>query len=135
MTAPPAGALEACPFCGGEAELRGTATQRYVGCLTDLCVDGPYGDFDDAAAIAAWNRRAHGPALLDALRLRDSLMDEDIFTLIGHAEFLRMRGESDMPAYFFDLARRIAQPFNSCLADQCKEMADDLARVLEEQTK
>jgi hypothetical protein len=33
---------------------------------------------------------------------------DDYFTCIGHAEFLRMEGQTDMPHYFLDFARRIA---------------------------
>jgi hypothetical protein len=40
----------------------------------------------------------------------NSLTENDVFTLIGHAEYLRLvRGQTDMPAYFFDLAARIAR--------------------------
>lgn len=33
---------------------------------------------------------------------------DDFFTLLGHAQALRMQGQTDMPAYFYGLAERIA---------------------------
>lgn len=37
-----------------------------------------------------------------------SLTKDDVYTLIGHAEFMRMEGKADMPNYFYGLAARIA---------------------------
>lgn len=37
------------------------------------------------------------------------LTDRDVFTLMGHAEFLRGQGQTDMPAYLWKLAARIAR--------------------------
>jgi len=41
--------------------------------------------------------------------LEREMNDGDVFTLIGHAEALRMQGQEDMPDYFWRLAVRIAR--------------------------
>lgn len=57
-----------------------------------------------------------------------ALKDDDVFTLIGHAEFLRsVRGEQDMPAYFLGLAERIA----NALGDKAmRERVTELAAAM-----
>lgn len=55
-------------------------------------------------------------AILTAQRMRAALAQpaapavtaDDFFTLLGHAMALRMEGQTDMPAYFYGLAERIA---------------------------
>jgi hypothetical protein len=65
------------------------------------------------------------------------LTEGDVFTLIGHAELLRGRGETDMPAWFLRLAHQIALGIDESLAlrvealatkhDQaCAEATDDV---------
>src|SRR3546814_15972450 len=74
MTAPPAGALEACPFCGAPGELLGSDVMWplvIATCSGDCELMPLTHPASEADAIAAWNRRTHGPALLAALRLRD----------------------------------------------------------------
>ncbi len=73
MTAPPAGALEACPFCGREAHLTfDKSFGGFVSCSTEGCAGNAHAaQHDRSQIIAAWNRRTHGPALLAALRLRE----------------------------------------------------------------
>jgi len=49
------------------------------------------------------------------------LTDNDVYTLMGHAAYLRGLGQTDMPRYFFDLAVRIAeQRGDRALAEQVK---------------
>ena len=47
--------LKPCPFCGGEAEVRGTYRTIYVCCLWCGAESGEYSDVGQA--IRAWNRR------------------------------------------------------------------------------
>lgn len=50
--------LKACPFCGGEAELRGhKAPEFWVGCSKMGCKATTEGFGDQERAIAAWNTR------------------------------------------------------------------------------
>jgi len=51
------------------------------------------------------------------------ITDEDVFTLIGHAETLRGQGQTDMPAYCYDLAYRIAVDLDPALAKRVEELA------------
>lgn len=61
----------------------------------------------------------------------DKLTPADVFTLIGHAAWLVMDGQRDMPLYFYGLAKRIAvQIGDPIMAARC----DDLA-VLAQQEK
>ena len=48
--------------------------------------------------------------------MNKTLTDSDVFTLIGHAELLHDRGETDMPAWCMDLAHRIAVGIDPALA-------------------
>ncbi|WP_175920345.1 hypothetical protein [Burkholderia pyrrocinia] len=50
------------------------------------------------------------------------LTDSDVFTLIGHAELLHGRGETDMPAWCLDLAHRIANGIDESLAARVAEI-------------
>lgn len=51
--------LKPCPFCGGEAELRGHyAPEYWVGCVKIGCKATTEGFGDKQRAIAAWNQRA-----------------------------------------------------------------------------
>lgn len=53
----------------------------------------------------------------------EELNDCDVYTLIGDAAFRHMKGETDMPDYFFGLAARIALVIkDSALADRVKEI-------------
>ncbi len=57
-------------------------------------------------------------------RAAKDLCDNDVYTLIGHAEFLAMAGKRDMPQYFYQLAERIAHQIGRPeLADRCKQLA------------
>jgi hypothetical protein len=59
-------ALLPCPFCGGEADLRGhKAPEFWVGCSAIGCKATTEGFGDKARSIAAWNTRKPLPA--DAL--------------------------------------------------------------------
>ncbi len=40
--------------------------------------------------------------------MSEKLTEDDVYTLIGHAVFLRGNGQEDMPKYFEGLAYRIA---------------------------
>lgn len=54
-------ALEACPFCGGEATLHKTRSTASIRCSDRLCLTRrvPISPIRDASAmVAAWNRRA-----------------------------------------------------------------------------
>ncbi|WP_176331568.1 hypothetical protein [Burkholderia vietnamiensis] len=51
-----------------------------------------------------------------------TLTDGDVYTLIGHAELLRGRGETDMPAWCLDLAHRIAIGIDESLAARVAEI-------------
>ncbi|CFK42777.1 gp41 [Burkholderia pseudomallei] len=53
---------------------------------------------------------------------RVGLTDSDVFTLIGHAELLRGRGETDMPAWCLGLAHRIAFGIDKALAARVAEI-------------
>lgn len=140
MTAPPAGALEACPFCGGAAEMLVGYHAKYdvkISCL-DCTAEGALFGTDDfkgergsapheAAAIAAWNRRTHGPALLAALRLRegceglvDSLPSNWCDPMLTGPNAALGSGPWGCP----DVERLIAAIK--------QRLRDDLARVLEE---
>src|SRR3546814_2602742 len=79
MTAPPAGALEACPFCGAPGELLGSDVMWplvIATCSGDCELMPSTHPASEADAIAAWNRRTHGTALLAALRLREWRSEE-----------------------------------------------------------
>jgi hypothetical protein len=54
-----------------------------------------------------------------------ALSDDDVHCLIGHAEYLKIvKGQQDMPAYFYQLAERIALSIgDKPLADRVKELA------------
>lgn len=45
----------------------------------------------------------------DAVAAKVPLTDDDVFSLVGHAEFLRMDGQEDMPAWLLEFACRVAQ--------------------------
>lgn len=52
------------------------------------------------------------------------LTDSDVFTLIGHADYLRGMGQEDMPKWCMDLAVRIAHAIgDSALADRTRALA------------
>jgi hypothetical protein len=73
---------------------------------------------------AAWNAiRAYAAAL--AGQAPKALSDDDVHCLIGHAEYLKIvKGQQDMPAYFYQLAERIALSIgDKPLADRVKELA------------
>lgn len=49
--------------------------------------------------------------------------ESDVYTLIGHAVIERDSGKTDMPAYFFDLASRIADAIGrEDLAEKAKAL-------------
>lgn len=54
--------LKPCPFCGGEAELHVEGRLWTVDCIGECETEG-FPAKSQAAAIAAWNRRAPDPAL------------------------------------------------------------------------
>ncbi|HDR9105433.1 TPA: hypothetical protein QDB04_002274 [Burkholderia vietnamiensis] len=49
---------------------------------------------------------------------RSLFSDGDVFTLIGHADWLRGNGAEDMPDWCLDLAFRIAQGIDPHLASR-----------------
>ncbi|MEN8511993.1 hypothetical protein [Burkholderia sp. RS02] len=53
---------------------------------------------------------------------RWELTDSDVFALIGHAELLRGRGETDMPAWCMDLAHRIAARIDPALESRVEAL-------------
>ena len=125
MTAPPAGALEACPFCGREAHLTfDKSFGGFVSCSTEGCAGNAHAaQHDRSQIIAAWNRRTHGPALLAALRLREGC----------EAWMRRIEREADAHTYFADNADlRMTAGDHAMRAKKLKAIRDDLARVLEE---
>ncbi|WP_240049387.1 hypothetical protein [Burkholderia thailandensis] len=54
--------------------------------------------------------------------MNKTLTDSDVYTLIGHAELLRGRGETDMPAWCLDLAHRIAIGIDESLVARVAEL-------------
>lgn len=54
--------------------------------------------------------------------MNKTLTDSDVYTLIGHAELLRGRGEIDMPVWCLDLAHRIAIGIDESLAARVAEI-------------
>jgi hypothetical protein len=62
--------------------------------------------------------------LVAAAMPKSNITETDVYTLVGHAEFLRrVRGEHDMPDYFFGLAERLCVLLGDQeLARRCAEM-------------
>ena len=56
---------------------------------------------------------------------------DDFYTLQGHAVFLHGQGQTDMPAYFFDLAARIAP--DKAHADRAREVYAQLLAAAPQQ--
>lgn len=56
---------------------------------------------------------------------------DDFYTLQGHAMFLHGQGQTDMPAYFFDLAARIAP--DKAHADRAREVYAQLLAAAPQQ--
>ncbi|WP_434717175.1 hypothetical protein P5X00_35890 [Paraburkholderia sp. A2RO-4L] len=52
------------------------------------------------------------------------LTDGDVFTLIGHADWLRGNGAEDMPDWCLDLAFRIAHGIDPYLARRVNEIRE-----------
>jgi len=51
--------LKPCPFCGGEAAVEPDEIDKEMCVVRCRGCDGKWGfSFDEASAIAAWNRRA-----------------------------------------------------------------------------
>lgn len=54
---------------------------------------------------------------------------DDVHTVVGHAVYLRGLGQNDMPAYFFDLAARMARDLgDGALAERLSEAAKNPAQ-------
>jgi hypothetical protein len=59
----------------------------------------------------------------------EALTESDVYTLIGHAEFLRLQGKEDMPRFFLDLAERIARVRgHNAGADRCAALRQRIGR-------
>jgi hypothetical protein len=59
----------------------------------------------------------------------EALTESDVYTLIGHAEFLRLQGKEDMPRFFLDLAERIARVRgDNAGADRCAALLQRIGR-------
>lgn len=138
MTAPPAGALEACPFCGNadDIEMQQVQADHYVQCLECEASTSCVGSRREAAEL--WNRRTHGPALLAALRLREGfywIKDSDWNQIV-----LEMpTGEDGYAQGYQDAMSAVTRglcvgPNPAANPLPAPPTADDLARVLE-QTK
>tara|TARA_A100001391_G_scaffold176590_2_gene139882 strand:+ start:2326 stop:2727 length:402 start_codon:yes stop_codon:yes gene_type:complete len=110
----------ACPFCGHDNVdvFYEGSSDWYVMC--GMCIaDGPSGG-SKIRAIAAWNTRRPTPEQSRETRER---AESDALTLVGHAEYLRGMGQSDMPSWFLGLAERIARGAGlMTLADRCAAM-------------
>lgn len=77
---------------------------------------GGYQDARDQVRAALLAHLANRPVV--------ELSDDDVHTLIGHAEFLKMRGLEDMPAYFYQLAVRMARAIgDTSLAERTQALA------------
>ena len=61
-----------------------------------------------AKAVLAYVERLRSAAPPAGAEVREAVSENDVYTLIGHAEYLRkVRGEEDMPKFFDGLARRL----------------------------
>ena len=61
-----------------------------------------------AKAVLAYVERLRSAAPPPSDAVREAVSENDVYTLIGHAEYLRkVRGEEDMPKFFDGLARRL----------------------------
>lgn len=49
---------------------------------------------------------------------------DDVHTLIGHAVFLKGEGQTDMPAYFFDLAARLADHLDPAYGQKLRSLKE-----------
>lgn len=104
--------LKACPFCGGDAELRLYDAQYFVQCVQ--CFNSTSADHDlESSAIAAWNTRAQLP----------SQKGEAVATHLGW-DFLD--DGSRVATYFIRAAGEVAPKLYTHPADQVE---DDLTMV------
>src|SRR3546814_619056 len=140
MTAPPAGALEACPFCGAPGELLGSDVMWplvIATCSGDCELMPSTHPASEADAIAAWNRRTHGPALLAALRLREWRPIAEVrpsgryLVASREGEVREARWMSKRYRWVFPSAQSAFDPI-AFRPMPPPPTADDLARVLEE---
>ncbi|MBU9200149.1 hypothetical protein KTD31_01860 [Burkholderia multivorans] len=84
-------------------------------------------------AVQELRRLARGKASTKAVSAatrvgqpRDAgLTDGDVFTLIGHAEWLRGNGAEDMPDWCLGLASRIAQGIDPYLARRVNDIREE----------
>jgi len=80
--------------------------------------------------VDPWPVAASPSAAAQADAKDAAFTDGDVFTLIGHAEYLRrVEGQTDMPAWFFGLAERIA----TCIGDEAlRQRTAELAAMQSE---
>jgi len=112
--------LKPCPMCGcQEIDVRSRKT-TIVECKSCGLMMFDYRDGVVRDVIAAWNTRRPTPEQSGETRERAA---SDALTLVGHAEYLRGMGQSDMPSWFLGLAERIARGAGlMTLADRCAAM-------------
>ncbi len=54
----------------------------------------------------------------------EGFTDSDVYTLIGHAEYLKGIGQTDMPVWMYGMAERVATAIaDPGLADRCRQLA------------
>jgi Lar family restriction alleviation protein len=85
--------LEACPFCGGVADVtKNHRTEHYISCAK-CSADGPF-EAERAEAIAAWNRRA--PAAAPA----PVAASDDVITAYQPGTWFDARTIDEMQAFY-----------------------------------
>lgn len=67
---------------------------------------GPEHGFDEAIDVL---RRQLGALAANVIEPQATVTEDDLFTLIGHAEGLLAEGQHDMPTYFYGLVCRLAR--------------------------
>ena len=88
-----------CGACEGESDCAGE--HEPCGCHETLAV------IEASLALLSALRATASPAP-GSEGVREAVSENDVYTLIGHAEYLRkVRGEEDMPKFFDGLARRL----------------------------
>lgn len=87
-----------------------------------------YGDgWNDCARIAHEEILPAIIAALSATPQVPEITDQDVYTLIGQSRICAMKGETDMPSYFMELAAKLARLVgDQGLAHRAAEMLADM---------